>query len=93
MQRYGHIRLASEEMAKPSLQTQPLFLFSSLLICEICVICGKISPSPLSYSYRSATIGSTFIARRAGTRVASVATPTRSAEMPTKVTGSEGLMS
>ncbi len=45
-------------------------------------------PALPGYSYRSATIGSTFIARRAGTKQAPRATPVSSAEIITNVAGS-----
>src|SRR5437870_820697 len=46
---------------------------------------------PETYSYLSATIGSTFAARRAGTKQAPRATPASRTEMPMKVIGSVAL--
>src|SRR2546426_7780959 len=45
-----------------------------------------LTPSP--YSYRNATIGSTFVARRAGTHVASSATATSNRAVAPNVTAS-----
>src|SRR6185503_14250410 len=42
-------------------------------------------------SYRSASIGSTFVARRAGTKLAARATPVSNTETATKVSGSVAL--
>lgn len=43
------------------------------------------------YSYLSATIGSTFVARRAGTKLASSATATSSSDTTAKLKGSVGV--
>src|SRR5213080_1984714 len=45
------------------------------------------------YSYRNATIGSTFVARRAGTHVATSATATSSSAVAANVTASLGATS
>src|SRR5205085_1157622 len=51
------------------------------------------SPASLDcYSYLKATIGSTFVARRAGTKQAARATPARISEISVKVSGSVALM-
>jgi hypothetical protein len=44
------------------------------------------------YSYRSATIGSTFVARRAGSRLANTAKPMSTKAAATNVAGSAGEM-
>ncbi len=49
-------------------------------------------PIDSGYSYRSATSGSTRLARWAGTRVASNATVTSTVVTPRNVAGSAGLM-
>src|SRR2546426_819978 len=46
-----------------------------------------------NYSYLNATSGSTFVARRAGTRIATNATTVRKTDTPTNVTGSRVLRS
>src|SRR6266487_2726313 len=48
-------------------------------------------PALKGHSYLSATIGSTFIARRAGTRLATIETPINNTEIATNVSGSVAL--
>jgi hypothetical protein len=66
---------------------QTLFLTSLLGISEESRVNDAV-PSPAFHSARSAVIGSTFIARRAGRKLASSATPAKNSAIDAKVIGS-----